>query len=109
HNVLISNLKNLSVGNNVRIGTFCRIIGSGNIILKDEINVGTGTVLVSGNHQFNGRNFRDLKGVPGDITIENGCWIGGNCTVTANSFIPRFSVIAANSCVTRKMEKIEYG
>lgn len=109
HNVLLTSLSKLSVGSNVRIATFCRVIGSGNIVLLDEINVGTGTILVSGNHVFNGRNFRDLKGVPGDILIGNGCWIGGNCTITANSKIPSYSIIAANSCVTAKMGVEEYG
>ena len=115
HNVAINTLGSFSIGDNVRLGIFSRLNGSakGNCVIDDEVIIGQGTMVSCGNHEFNGRNFRDgIKGEASEIKtirIGRGSWIGANCTVIAGSTIPSHSVVAAQSCVTPKMEQFEYG
>lgn len=115
HNVAINTLKSFTVGDNVRLGIFSRLNGSmdGSCEIGDEVIVGQGSMISCGNHVFNGRNFRDgLKNGSKEfrtIHIGKGSWIGANCTVTAGSSIPAHSVVAAQSCVTPRMEQKEYG
>ena len=113
HNVVINTLGSFDVGDNVRIGIFCRLNGSsfGMCVIGDEAIIGQGTMITCGNHVFNGRNFRDGKysGNIQVIKIGRGSWIGANCTVTPGASVPPHSVVAAQSCVTKKMEEREYG
>ena len=113
HNVVINTLGSFTIGNNVRLGVFSRLNGSasGSCEIEDDVIIGQGTMVSCGNHEFNGRNFRDIKkpSITTQIKIGHGSWIGANCTITAGSTVPACSVVAAQSCVTKKMESIEYG
>lgn len=112
HNVVINTLECFSIGSNVRIGIFSRLNGTinGECYIKDEAIIGQGTVISAGNHEFNGHNFRDVKITSRHYVtiISEGAWIGANCTITAGSCVPSYSIIGANSCVTRSMDNISY-
>lgn len=112
HNVVINTLEGFVVGNNVRLGIFVRLNGTinGECFINDDVIVGQGTMISAGNHEFNGRNFRDIKITSKHyITkINEGSWIGSNCTITAGSCVPMCSIIGANSCVTHSMEDTPY-
>ena len=111
HNVVINTLECFHIGNNVRLGIFSRLNGTNNgeCYIGDDVIIGQGSMISCGNHEFNGYNFRDKKPTRHYTTvIGRGSWIGANCTVTAGSHIPCYSLIAANSCVTHKMETQEY-
>ena len=114
HNVVINTLGSFWIGNDVRLGIFSRLNGSahGRCEIGNAVIVGQGTMISCGNHVFNGYNFRDGKPNAANakvIHIGEGAWVGANCTVTAGSSIPAHSVVAAQSCVTPKMEQHEYG
>lgn len=115
HNVAINTLGSFTIGDNVRLGIFSRLNGSakGNCVIEDEVIIGQGTMISCGNHVFNGRNFRDAKHDESEptktINIGRGSWIGSNCTIIAGAAVPAHSVVAAQSCVTPKMEQKEYG
>lgn len=113
HNVVINTLPSFIVGDNVRLGIFSRLNGSasGTCEIENDVIIGQGTMIACGNHEFNGKNFRDIKkpSIKTKIIIGHGSWIGANCTITAGSIIPPCSIIAAQSCVTKKMDYVEYG
>lgn len=71
------------------------------ITIKDEVVIGPYCVFASSNHTMEGRGYR--YGVPASdkITISSGCWIAAHCTITAGSFLPDSSLLAANSVLTR--------
>lgn len=112
HNVVINTLGSFVIGDNVRLGIFTRLNGSasGTCEIGDDVIVGQGTMISCGNHEFNGKNFRDIKkpSTTTKIQIGQGSWIGANCTLTAGSKVPPYSIVAAQSCVTKRMEQIEY-
>lgn len=90
----------LSVGNNVYFAPNVIINGGGNIEISDEVMVGFGSVIVSGNHTMLSGSFRfgtrDLK----LIKIGAGSWIGANCVVLAGSVFPAGSVLGAGSVLS---------
>ncbi len=111
HNVVINTLEGFCVGNNVRLGIFVRLNGGiiSDCYIEDDVIVGQGTMISASNHEFNGHNFRDAKATKRYVTIiGKGSWIGANCTITPNSIVPAYSIIGANSCVTRSLDNIEY-
>lgn len=112
HNVVINTLECFTIGDNVRVGIFSRLNGTinGECFIKDDVIIGQGTMISVGNHEFNGKNFRDIKITSKHYvtSINEGSWIGANCTVTAGSNVPAYSIVGANSCVTHSMENIPY-
>ena len=110
HNVIINTPQCFVIGDNVRVGLFVRLNGGqySECYIKDDVIIGQGTMISASNHEFNGKNYRDKKVTTKYITIINqGSWIGANCSITANSIVPAYSISGANSCVTRRMENIE--
>ena len=85
-------------------------IGIGNIIIG-PVELGSNIVtaqhvVISGmNHQYENINVpvRDQGNNVGKITIEDECWIGAQCVITAGITIGRHSVVAAGSVVTKSI------
>jgi maltose O-acetyltransferase len=92
-------LDTLYVGNDVYFASNVFINGGGAITLEDQVMIGIGSVVVSGNHSLIDGSYRwgdrDVK----PIEIGFGSWVGANCTVLAGAKIPCSTVIAANSAV----------
>ena len=86
--------------NNCAIGLGNTLIGpvtiGNNVILAQNI------VLSGLNHGYQDIHtpIRDQKCSTAQITVEDDCWIGANCVITAGVTIGRHAVVAAGSVVT---------
>ena len=58
-------------------------------------------MLLCGNHNFKKETF-DL--IVGEITLEDGCWIGAQSTVCPGVTCHEHSVLAVNSVASKDME-----
>src|SRR5690606_27480042 len=98
--VIITNLVGLKVGKNIRISHNVVIIGT-DITIGDNVIIGPNCVITSGNHVFDGISYRDGKPDRKKTIINEGSWIGGNCTVLAGSVLPSTSILGAGSVLTK--------
>lgn len=87
----------LSVGNNVWIGEKVWIDNLGFVVLKDNTCVSQGAMLLCGNHHYKKVAF-DL--IVGNITIEEGAWIGAQCVVCPGVKVGSHAVLTVNSVAT---------
>lgn len=92
--------KDLKVGDNVYIG-YSTYIGSGEIILEDEVMIGPFCSIVAGNHTMKDNSYRYGPYSYGKIIIGRGTWIGSHCVITSNVEIGKGCLIAAGSVVTK--------
>lgn len=109
--VIITSLTGLKFGKGVRIAHNVVIIGT-DITIGKRVIIGPNTVLSGGNHQFNGLDFRSLPSKSqGSMIIEDGTWVGANCTILSGAKLPKYSILAAGAVLNKKMteEKSIYG
>lgn len=97
--------ENVFIGNRVSINRNVTIDASGGckIIIQDNCLIGPYVLIRAADHCFDDttRPINTQGHKPGNIIIEEDCWIGGHVTITKNVTIGRGSVIGANSVVTR--------
>lgn len=124
----ILSLAKISIGKNVRICSSVRFIGNGQISIGDNTWIGPQSLISSsapsavviganidiaprvfignGSHEVDPNGLHSAgKGITGDITIEDGAWIGTGCIVLLNVKIGRKSIIAAGSVVNKDIEE----
>ena len=89
----------LSVGNDVYLAPNVIINGGAPIIIGDEVMIGFGSILVSGNHTAIAGSYRWGKREEKPIEIGQGCWLGAGCVVLAGSTLAAGSLVAAGSIV----------
>lgn len=87
----------LSIGNNVWIGEKVWIDNLGFVVLKDNTCISQGAMLLCGNHHYKKVTF-DL--IVGDITIDEGAWIGAQCVVCPGVKVGSHAVLTVNSVAT---------
>lgn len=124
----ISGMKNISLGNGVRLGKGCFLTaGEGSLEIDEDtaigpnVNIGAdngtvsigrycaigpGTVIRAANHRFDRLDCPIIQQghTPGYVVIEDDVWIGANCVITPDVCIGRGSVVGAGSVVTRNVE-----
>lgn len=96
------NITKLSVGNNVYFAPGMVINSIASIKIGNDVLVGFNSVIVSGNHKFDGNSYRFLKSDGNPIILNDGCWITSNCTVTSGSIILARTVVRPNTVVRRE-------
>ncbi|MBE6311001.1 MAG: acyltransferase [Bacteroidales bacterium] len=106
HSAILNGLENIEIGDNVYIANFVNIICNGQVIMKDDILVGPMVMISSGNH------IKDKDGKWRGATIDavligSGTWLGSSVCVIGGSIIPKNSIVAANSVVTKNIGKDE--
>ncbi|MFQ1907874.1 acyltransferase [Aeromonas veronii] len=97
-------LENIKMGSDTYIASGVVINARGMVQIDDEVMLGHETIVVASNHTKKDGSFRFGISAPGDIYIGHGTWIGGNCTVTANSTIGKGVLVGANSLVRDVLE-----
>ena len=102
HSVIINGLDLCDIGKDVYIANGCNIILNGTLTICDEVIIGPGVLVSSGDHRFDGMSYRYSESKKQDVFIGEGCWIGGNSSILGDAIIPKRSVIAAGSVVTKK-------
>lgn len=93
---------NVIIGNNSQINPFTVIYGCKDIFIGDDVMIAPHCTIVSGNHDYKQleKSMRHSKEFSkGNLIIENGVWIGANCTITDGVKIGNNAVVAANSVV----------
>ncbi|MCL4352880.1 MAG: acyltransferase [Patescibacteria group bacterium] len=108
--VIIRSFSKVTIGSFSQIGPFSVFFSGDGIFIGDNVMIGPHCVLAAGNH-----NYKQLKapmrfggGISkGPIIVEDGVWIGANCTITDGVTIGHDSVVAANSVVTRNVKPFD--
>ncbi len=91
----------LKNGNDVWIGERVWIDNLGIVSIANDVCISQGTLLLTGNHNYKKRFF-DL--IIGKITIEDGVWIGANCTICPDVTCKTHSVLSVGSVATNDLE-----
>lgn len=91
----------LTVGSYAWVGEKVWIDNLGQVTIGDHVCISQGALLLCGNHSFKKSTF-DL--MVGDITLEEGCWIGANAVVTPGVKCGSHSILAVNSVAVKDLE-----
>lgn len=91
----------LTIGNNVWIGEEVWIDNLGEVMIGDNACISQGAMLLCGNHHYKKIAF-DL--IVGDITIEEGAWIGAKSVVCPGVKCKSHSILAVNSVATHNLD-----
>lgn len=93
--------KGIRIGNNVGIGEFAHIGGSGGVVIGDDCIIGAYLSIHPENHIFTDPDtlIRDQGVTREGIAIGRGCWIGAKVTILDGVRIGNGCVIAAGSVV----------
>ena len=97
----VRNKATIKIGNKVFINRNCYIVSHDCIMIGDNVSIGPNTVIVDHDHKFDsitGINEKEYK--TKKIIINEGVWIGANCTILKGTSIGKNSVIAAGSVVS---------
>lgn len=94
----------LEIGNNTWIGENVWIDNLGKVKIGNNVCISQGALLLCGNHNYKKETF-DL--IVGDITLEDGVWVGAKALVAPGVTMKSHSILAAGSVLTSDTE--EYG
>lgn len=92
---------NLKIGNYVWVGEKVWIDNLGFVVLNDNSCVSQGSMLLCGNHHYKKVAF-DL--IVGNITIEEGAWIGAKCVVCPGVKVGSHAVLTVGSMATSNLQ-----
>ncbi len=90
----------LNLGNNIWIGEKVWIDNLGLVTMQDNVCISQGAMLLCGNHHYKKVAF-DL--IVGDITIEEGAWIGAQSVVCPGVKVGSHAVLTVNSVATANL------
>lgn len=91
----------LEIGDYTWIGENVWIDNLGQVKIGANCCISQGALLLCGNHDYKKSSF-DL--MVGDITLEDGVWIGAKCIVAGGVTAKSHSVLAAGSVASKDME-----
>lgn len=105
-NVNIKNYKNLSLGTNVSIHSFCYIDAYGDITIGDNVSIANSTSIISSDHTWSdvGLPIKYNKVVRKPIVILNDVWIASGVRILGDIKIKSRTVIGAGAVVTKSLE-----
>ena len=92
----------LEIGDNVWIGEEAWIDNLGKVKIGNNVCISQGAMLLCGNHNYKKSSF-DL--IVGDITLEDGVWIGAKAVVCPGVKMKSHSVLTAGSILTKDAEE----
>ena len=91
----------VEIGNNVWIGEQVWIDNLGKVKIGDNVCLSQGAMLLCGNHNYKKVEF-DL--VVGNITLEEGVWIGAHSVVCPGVSCKSHSILSVNSVAVKTLE-----
>lgn len=91
----------LTIGNHVWIGEKVWIDNLAFVNIGNNVNISQGAMLLCGNHNYKKTKF-DL--IIGDITLEDGVWIGAKSIVTSGVTCKTHSILTVNSTASKNLE-----
>lgn len=99
--VLIKFPWKLKIGDNCWIGEKVWIDNLDNVVIGNNVCISQGALLLTGNHDYKISSM-PYRNAP--IVLEDGCWIGANCTVCAGVTVCENAVLTVGSIVSKDME-----
>ena len=96
----------LIIGNNTWVGHQGLIISSSKIMIGADVDIAPRVYIGTGTHEIN-INCNNIagKGISKDVQIDDGTWIGVNCTILPGLYIGKKNIITAGSIVTKSTTK----
>ncbi len=91
----------LEIGSDCWIGENVWIDNLAKVKIENNVCISQGALLLTGNHDFNLKAF-DLK--IGEITLENGVWIGARAIVGPNVICQSHSMLSVGSVTSKNLE-----
>lgn len=91
----------LAIGENAWIGENCWIDNLGEVKIGANACLSQGSMLLCGNHDYKKSSF-DL--IVGDITLEDGAWVGAHAIVCPGVTCKSHSVLAVKSVAVKDLE-----
>ena len=95
----------INIGKNCLIGFDCTFLSTGKLIIEDDVLFASNVFVTTENHGINpllgNYMFQNLDSK--DVYIESNCWIGENVTILPGVHIGKWSIIGANSVVTKSI------
>lgn len=95
-------MKGITIGNNVNINRGCEFFTSANlgtiIDIKNNVTFSPNVKIYGAGHDY---KYVDLPDTSGDIIIKEYVWIGGNSMILQGVTIGEYSIVSANSVVTK--------
>jgi len=91
----------LNIGNHVWIGEEAWIDNLVMITIGSDVCISQGALLLSGSHNYKKQGF-DL--ITGNITIEDGAWIGAKAIVNQGVIIGTHAVLTSGSVATKNLQ-----
>jgi putative colanic acid biosynthesis acetyltransferase WcaF len=92
----------LEIGDNVWIGEEVWIDNLGKVKIGNNVCLSQGAMLMCGNHNYKKESF-DL--IVGDITLEDGVWVGAKSVVCPGVTMKSHSILTAGSILTKDTEE----
>lgn len=93
----------LNISDGVYVNQNCHIISHKKISIGKNVCIGPNTIIMDHDHVITSNGVNKKKFISKDIIIEDGVWIGANCTILKGAIIRKNSVIAAGSIVTSEV------
>lgn len=93
----------LIAGKNCWIGKNLTINGNGTVVIGDNCDLAPEVVFQTGGHETGTHERRAGRGFNKDITVGNGCWIGGRSTILGGVRIGDGCIVAACACVNKNV------
>lgn len=99
--------KNISLGENVRIGARSILSGQGGISIGNNVSLGPEVIIWSANHNYMHPDELpyDNKYIKRPVTIEDNVWIGARCSIIPGVKISEGAVIGLGAVVTKDVPK----
>jgi len=92
----------LKIGDDTWIGHQALICSSSRIVIGKYVDIGPRCYLGTGTHEIDLTGLHSAgTGINMDIIIEDGVWLGANCSILPGVTIGKKSVIAAGAVVTK--------
>lgn len=91
----------LQIGHHCWIGENVWIDNLGLVTLGDHVCLSQGAMLLCGNHNYKSPRFELMVG---DITLEDGVWIGAHAVVCPGVICASHAILAVNSVATSKLD-----
>lgn len=102
--VYMSPLSGLNIGNNVYLAHNVTLIGL-KIKIGNETIVGPNTVIVSTTHILESGSYRFGKSLNNEVIVSSSCWIGANCSVLPESYLPEGCILGAGSVLNKEFSE----